>query len=291
MKYSKLKVAVLAVTAAVSLPAFAIPITTDIISVVDESGSMSTEHAWLGSMMTALDAAFATEAGGDTFSPQYGLTGFGANSTHGTSGHKHLVGGSEFGTATEYGTATGTLIHSGGFEDGYQAMDYALNNYTLRANAVTNIILVTDEDRDGGGGFTFDGMVNALASENALLNAVLNIQIRCDDNSVALGLDDTGTGYVANGSGGFNTCIGASVTSGAGSSETDYADLALETGGAVWDLNQLRAGGLTATSFTAAFVDIKVQETISQEVPEPSTLILLGLGLAGVGFSRKKIKA
>ena len=36
--------------------------------------------------------------------------------------------------------------------------------------------------------------------------------------------------------------------------------LAHDLGGAAWDLNLLRDGGLSAESFTAAFIEIKVQE-------------------------------
>ncbi len=64
--------------------------------------------------------------------------------------------------------------------------------------------------------------------------------------------------------------------------------MALGTGGAAWDLRLLRAGGLTAESFTNAFVDIKVEETIIVQTPEPSGLALVGLGLIGLGFARRK---
>ncbi|MCR8922388.1 PEP-CTERM sorting domain-containing protein [Dasania sp. GY-MA-18] len=284
MKFTKLAVAILASTA---LPVFATAITTDIVTVVDESGSMGGEHAWIGGMITSLDTALAAEAGADPFSAQYGLVGFGGGGGH-TGGHSHLVGGGEFGTAAEFNTATGGLLLNGFLEDGYSGINTALG-YTGQANSVRNIILVTDEDRDThDAGLSYASMAADLASDKALLNAVINSSIYCGDNSVALGMDSDGTGYKADGSGGFTTCAGAYGSG--NSSWNDYALLAFGTGGAAWDLNQLRAGGLTADSFTAAFVDIKVQETIIR-TPEPSSLGLLGLGLAGLIWGRKKAKA
>ena len=64
------------------------------------------------------------------------------------------------------------------------------------------------------------------------------------------------------------------------STGSDYVDLALNSGGAAWNLNILRSGGTNADSFTASFVDTKVQEITEQppvSVPEPGTLALLGL--------------
>ncbi len=70
--------------------AAAVPVIADIIPVVDESGSMSGEHAWLPGMISAMDTALAAVVGTDTFDVQYGLAGYGSSS-HGTSqrGHAH----------------------------------------------------------------------------------------------------------------------------------------------------------------------------------------------------------
>jgi len=277
--------------------ALAVPVIADIIAVVDESGSMGGEHTWLPGMINAMDAALLAAAGSDTFSVQYGLTGYGAFSYgHGVSqrGHVHDMDGAtpgdqQFGSATDFAAAAGGLVTSGDTEDGYEAMRFVLDNYSLRPNARTNLILVTDEDRDTNGGPDKSSMLNALKKNQALVNAVINCGMFVDGTQV-LGVDSKGNGYVANGQGGFTTVTGAFTTgSCSGSTEADYIDLALATGGAAWDLGLLRAGGDTAASFTAAFVDIKVGEIITPpQVPEAGTLALLGIGLTGLGFARRR---
>lgn len=78
---------------------------------------------------------------------------------------------------------------------------------------------------------------------------------------------------------------------GFGNDLDDYINMAIATGGATWDLNQLRAGGLTATSFTKAFVDLKVQEIIIQASRCAGTgyHVAFGTGLAGLAaFGRRR---
>lgn len=256
--------------------------TADIIFVVDESGSMAGEHAWLAGMATSLDAELIAKG---VTGNRYALTGFGGH-VSGQTGHKHLVGGGDWGTAAQLSTATGGLVTSGGTEDGFQAIQFSFDNYAFRPGAAVNVILVTDEDRDvlsGAAGITLASLTAEFAARNALLNAVVDNPFRTAANATALGIDSGDTVYVADGLGGFTTSANGTVGNGAGNTESTYVPLALNSGGAAWDLNQLRAGGATADSFTKAFVDIKVQEVIRQPVPEGgSSLILLGLGIAVV---------
>lgn len=264
--------------------------TADVIVVVDESGSMGGEHAWIATMIGSLDTELI--AAGITGN-RYGLVGFGASSGHGIEGHQHAVGGGQFGTAAQFATAAGGLVTSGGLEDGYDGIDEALG-YSFRAGAAVNIILVTDEDRDvadGSEGHTYANILAALGVQNALLNAVIDGTFAPANGggTSPLGVDAAGNAYYADGLGGYTSAAGGTFSSGFGTTGTDYVDLAWDTGGAAWNLNFLRAGGTTADSFTAAFVDIKVSEIEEQEpsaVPLPAAgwagiMMLGGLGLIG----------
>jgi RHS repeat-associated protein len=194
------------------------------------------------------------------------------------------------GTAQQLSATAHSLQTIGGFEDGYDGIDVGLNHDGFRPGAAINAVLITDEDRDTlDPGHDFASTFTELDSRAALLNSVINGQLRDGSNRVALGVDSTGTAYLADGAGGFTTATGGHVSSAFVNTKADYIDLAWAVGGAAWDLNQLRAGGVTAESFTKAFVQIKaheIEEQLKMEVvaSDPSvnfqnlTGVLTGIG-------------
>lgn len=286
--------AVIAAALLAVLPAFsaraAVNTMADIVVVVDESGSMGGEHAWIGGMIanlnTNLVAAGVTDA-------KFALVGYGNGQAGGNNLGRTLT---NFTDVAGFQAADNGLVITGSFEDGYSGINYAFNSLSFRNGAALNVILVTDEDRDNGNAaLTYATMLQAFTDKAALLNVVVDNGFTSPATGIELGIDSKGNAYVADGAGGYTVSAGGAVGSGSGNTETDYVALALATGGAAWDLNQLRAGGLVAQSFTAAFSDIKVGEIIVQppsRVPDSGATIVLFLsGLAVLAGLRRRISA
>jgi hypothetical protein len=248
----------------------------DVVVVVDESGSMNTEHQFLADFVPGLESALlGIGIGGlGTFGEnQYGLVGFGGGEGEGGGGHlpghAHLVGGSLFGSSTEFVTATGTLVLTGADEDGYDGIDYALNNYPFRPDATKLVIVVTDEDRDVvNGGLSFGGISAALQAAGVTLHGIFDVNLEDGNAVAALAVDGDGTAYLADGSGGVLQSTGGVATGGFGSTISDYVNLVFTGNGLVGDLNQLRQGGNFAESFSSAML-IGLINTIDIDPPAP----------------------
>lgn len=236
------------------------PVAADLVMVVDESNSMSGEQKWLREIAPLLESELKSYGiGNESQKNLYGVTGYLAYP-------RNLeVGGGLLGSPDQFVEASRQLKTAGLYEDGWRGIRSALNDYPRRNGAALNIILATDEDRDNrDSSVTFSSLLENLNSQQALLNAVVNVRIECGDGTRALGMDSVGNGYVADGSGNVIQCENATAVSGYGGTIGHYVDLAVQNGGAVWDLNVLRSGGANAESFTKAVLDIKVEEILNQ---------------------------
>lgn len=221
----------------------------NLVFVVDESGSMSGEHAWLPGFTSQLETDLQTTVG---LSSSYGLVGYGNSSVV---PRPISVGSGQFGSASDFATATSNLVTSGGTEDGYAGIQYALDNLTFDAGARVAVVLVTDEDRDNtDSSLTYNTMLTALQDKGATLTGILNQSLNSADSSVTVGTDGTDS-YVADGNGGFTTQAGVSIDYASGTTTADYTNLAIAAQGCVANLNVLRNGGTDAQSFSGAFLN------------------------------------
>ena len=220
----------------------------DIVLLVDESGSMLEEHGWISRMVTLLDQALQEVDVGVEPRNRFGVVGFGDDCNEGNLFGRVLLSSAQeqFAFAGNISDFTGDLNIGGRREDGYSAINIALEAYTFREVA-KQFILITDEDRDVvAGDLTREAVLALLESAGIQLNAAISEEFE-GDGLQALGIDGQSNAYV------YDPSIrslfevlegsGSSVADSAhGSTSTDYTQLALELGGAAWDLSQLRQG-------------------------------------------------
>ncbi len=244
----------------------------DIIVVMDESASMGFAQTFSVGLIAGLDSALmASGIGNDPAVGlnQFGLVGYGGGDrsffgdpNHETP-HAHPLGasGGLFGTAAEYATAAAGLVTDGAIEDGYQAIQYALANYPLRPDAEKFILLVTNEDRDvEDASLSYTGILSALTAADVTLEGIVSANMRDGDGMRALALNNMNTAFLPDGSGGFTTNTGGTVTFASGTTQSDYIDMAFATGGIAGDIGQIQAGGVTATSFGVAMISSIVSQ-------------------------------
>ena len=258
-------------------------VAADIILIVDESKSMIGEHVWLRRMVYDLDRALRDVSVGVSRPNRFGVLGFAASTKPAyTAGRAIRVKGESMYGVADVSLALDQLLLSGQMEDGYSAIDMAINHYTREfRDAVTTarqFILVTDEDRTplkGTQKLTFSYIQSRLKpSQNSNANRsdiVLNVVVKEDyvtrDGTTAIGMDAKDECFVIQSSGGPRLEKNCRIRPQSSYENTtmDYTNLAFETGGGAWSLNILRRNeSRTTLAFTDAFVQVKVREITMQ---------------------------
>lgn len=245
--------------------------TLDMVVVIDESGSMSGEHnAFIGTYVRNLDNLLNEQS---VTLNQFGLVGFGgatytapgtneAGREEGLDFYRHfnlsLDPDQVWGSAEEFHSITSQLVTTGGTEDGYRAIDYTLRHYDFRPTAGSAIMLITDEDRDndtrnldtdhlpaGMSQLDKSYIQDQLAQYNTVVHAVVAQRFTDLDGNTAIavvGADpETGYAYVKDANGVITKVQGYLLVPTWDTTQADYTELALASGGTAMDIDGLRS--------------------------------------------------
>ena len=176
-------------------------------------------------------------------------------------------------TPTKFISGLKELTLTGVYEDGYSGMLVALKKIKTREKTSKLMILVTDEDRD-----VLDFTLNRdrIRQELGRLGFKLNVVVHQPFTGIHLGKPFPGTvfgidaksqAYVLDEEdpeGYISIQRGVPILDmGAGSTFTDYVELALSLGGGAWDLTKLEEGEPVVTAFSNAFVRVNAEAVLS----------------------------
>lgn len=284
------------ISAVVSSTALHAASSLDMVVAIDESGSMDGEHnAFIGTYVKNLDSLLNDQ---NVTLNQFGLMGFGGSSwqtvsaseagrENGSALYRHfsLSSGDDplWGSAAEFDVVTPQLDTSGATEDGYRAIDYIYRYFDFRPTAGSSIMLITDEDRDndrydldvsnlpaGMDEIDKSYIQDQLALHKTIVHAVVSQRLTDKQGNIAIAVvgsdPDTGYAYVKDSSGVITKVQGYLLGSADGTTQSDYTELALLSGGTAMDIDGLRS----------VYTDAAALDALSGELAKLVAEIALG---------------
>eukprot|EP00117_Sycon_ciliatum_P038035 scpid31857/ scgid5142/ Sushi, von Willebrand factor type A, EGF and pentraxin domain-containing protein 1; Polydom len=252
------------------------PSAADIIVIVDESDSMvSVQKAWFHETIRYLEDSLRKHGIGvyPDIPNQYSLVGFGRshfpNDRHPVARPRVILdsSGNRVYGVDGFEEACAALQASGSREDGYNSIRFALEDIPelrlRQARVAPIVILVTDEDRDrhrAATSLTRSGLKRLIRKSGAQLECIVDNSFLMNGRE-GYGMDAGGVVYRSSR---FVGQFEKVLVTGNPRRVTgyhrrnvrrDYTHVALELGGAAWDLKQLLQANTKDVASVQAFVD------------------------------------
>ncbi|CAA0121101.1 tRNA(Glu)-specific nuclease WapA [Halioglobus japonicus] len=266
----------------------------DLVFLTDDSGQVTLPASALNSVVATAEAALVNfDIGAMSNANTYGLLTFGASTTAIT-----VNGGQLFSSQNFPGASAQLAATSAGPADGLAALQAVLDQYTLRAPVAKHLVLGVDEIPASVDPQVLADLVTVFQAQDYTLSVIVDATFECDDGSLAWGVDANNVGYTLD-QGEVTYCQNPTLQSGDPAVLSAYVDLALASGGSVWNLGQLQASQpdfeaafgaylsqSVVGSFTQALADLSI-DSISLDPNDPlrATVIVRNRGLGAPGAS------
>ena len=185
--------------------------------------------------------------GNETDKPnRYCLVQFGGRREQ-LKGHFLYVNGKEFFPSTSFVTARRQLKRSGDVADGYEAVEFTLNNAPFRNDSTVKkiIFVVTNMGRSvlaTKANLTKNVILNMLLENHVIFDTIIAADFILQSNTTetVIGVTGFNTSSIVRPSGGYEFIQGAvTLTSNEGRTVNDYVTLSLSAGSSSWSINHL----------------------------------------------------
>ena len=236
----------------------------DVCLIVSAAQTMRLHQRWLQIAVPQLEQQLVSMGiGNETEKPnRYCVVQFGGRGEQ-LRGHFLYVNGKEFFPSTSFVTARRQLKRSGDIADGYEAVEFTLNNAPFRNDSTVKkvLLVVTNMGRSvlaTKANLTKNVVLSMLLENDVIFGTIVaaDFTLQSSTTETVIGVSGYNTSSVVRPSGGYEFIHGAvTLRSNEGQTVNDYVTLSLAAGGSSWSI-ELLADEVTDVirSFVRSFV-------------------------------------
>jgi len=264
----------------------------DLVFLTDTSDAVTLPAALLDAVAATIEPALvALDIGAGANPNQYGLLSIEAAAT------AVNVGGQQLYPAADVPLASAQLAPGAGLvADGLAALQAVLDQYPLRAPVAKHLVLGINDVPAAIDSAVMAALSTQLQTEDHKLSVIADVSFQCDSGELAMGVDANNNGYLLR-DGQVEQCSNPVLLAGDDAVLASYAELALASGGSVWDLAQASAdavlfeqvfssylAGAVVDRFSVPQADLFIDSiTLDPNDPLQATAVVRNRGLGAPG--------